>query len=346
MPFTPTVFNNGVAPGVSAQELNKLGTGVQTAQATADAAQTKANAAVPKSGASITDANVLTAEGFYNVGSTWTGSPFPSVNGGNQGYLQHYQWTSAAYALQVHTEVNATKLRRYRIKDNGVWQPWVDFITSAGGQTINGNFEAGGAFGFATGDKAGRRRINSDGTKFNFISDANDFANVAALEFYASSGVNKVWHRGELRDNAGVLEFLTGGIWKSLAGAKAIPLWRGGPLYTASTTYTPVVNVFDLNSIQTSLGSAALIWDSRFATDRTVYFRAFLGFASTSATVYVSLWNGGTMLAEVSLTPTGAGGDLVTSGSLSIPNGAFLYIQVKSSNGAKVICHSAELLIV
>jgi len=35
MPYTPTVFNEGIAPGISAEELNKLGT--QYAQAVADA---------------------------------------------------------------------------------------------------------------------------------------------------------------------------------------------------------------------------------------------------------------------------------------------------------------------
>jgi hypothetical protein len=119
IPAPGTVYEEGTP--VSAALMNKIEQGIA--------------AAVPKSGTNITDANALTEEGNYNVGATWTGSPHAGTNGANQGYLQHYQWSfiNNMYALQVHTEVNANKLRRYRIKDNGVWQPWTEFITSEGG---------------------------------------------------------------------------------------------------------------------------------------------------------------------------------------------------------------------
>lgn len=63
MSFTPTVFSDGIAPGISASELNKLGNGLQAAAAVADAADTVALAAIPKP-----------AGPGANTGLVWNGS--------------------------------------------------------------------------------------------------------------------------------------------------------------------------------------------------------------------------------------------------------------------------------
>ena len=63
MPYTPTVFVQGMTPGISATELNKLGTGVQTAAAEADTAVSAAIAAA----ALVTTATTAFSVGYRRV---------------------------------------------------------------------------------------------------------------------------------------------------------------------------------------------------------------------------------------------------------------------------------------
>lgn len=82
----------------------------------------------------VTDANALDTTGFYVTNSDWIGSPMAGINGGNQGNLEHIQWSNPAYATQIHTQINNSLARRYRHKDNGAWTAWVTIETTAGAQ--------------------------------------------------------------------------------------------------------------------------------------------------------------------------------------------------------------------
>lgn len=72
----------------------------------------------------ITNANTVTEAGFYNVGSTWTGSPYAGTDSRNQGYIIHDQWNNVAYSYQQFRNVNAAYVALERRNDNGTWSGW------------------------------------------------------------------------------------------------------------------------------------------------------------------------------------------------------------------------------
>jgi hypothetical protein len=73
----------------------------------------------------IEDADSLTANGLYITPAQFIGSPFPGIDGANQGYLSHEQWgTNLSYAKQTFTSLNGRLIQKTRRKDNGVWTAW------------------------------------------------------------------------------------------------------------------------------------------------------------------------------------------------------------------------------
>ncbi len=71
----------------------------------------------------ILDADIVSNQGFFKVGSTWAGSPVEGTDGANQGYLINLIYLST-YSLQVFFGLSAsiTVVKRYKV--GGVWSSW------------------------------------------------------------------------------------------------------------------------------------------------------------------------------------------------------------------------------
>lgn len=90
----------------------------------------------------FTNGDTIAATGLYRASAEWIGSPFAGVNAANQGTLLHLSWT-AAYAVQIHTQIVSAKERRMRVKDNNVWGAWSLDRTTDAAQITSGTFDAG-----------------------------------------------------------------------------------------------------------------------------------------------------------------------------------------------------------
>jgi hypothetical protein len=189
----------------------------------------------------MTDANVLTEEGHYNVGATWTGSPHSGMNGSNQGYLQHYQWHNSAglYCLQVFNQVNGDGKRYWRIKDDGVWGDWREDISSAGG-TIEETLSLS-----RTGAQLKLSGANLDGALFT--SDdyiyLTDWATVTkGMRIDMTNG----WT--EVNDGTG---------WRPVGGIKRVQ--RGSVSVSASGGVNVTISSVDLNKTWVNVNTSKTI---------------------------------------------------------------------------------------
>jgi len=165
------------------------------AQALANDAKTKAEAALPFNGGTISDADALAKPGIYNTPATFTGSPFVGNNGSNQGYLEHYNWGSSAnYRLQIHTPINSTIARRYRLYVNGAWNAWRTIWDSVNNP-------------YATQIEAESGSVTSP------------FMNPLRTKQYVDI---RLKNNLSFQISGGVLQYNDGGTWKSVGGGVSV----------------------------------------------------------------------------------------------------------------------------
>ncbi|MBH5316692.1 hypothetical protein I6N90_02570 [Paenibacillus sp. GSMTC-2017] len=134
-------------------------------------------------GATITNANTWTTNGFFIVTDTWVGSPFAGQNGINQGYLEHHTWNAGStYAIQRFHPINATGLMdvgpRYRIKNNGTWGNWIRIWSSendGAGSGLDADLLDGkNASDFASSIDVGDKAQLATTSKTNVVSAINE----------------------------------------------------------------------------------------------------------------------------------------------------------------------------
>jgi len=228
-----------------------------------DADIVRGNVPVKGSGGSvspstISNADTLTEDGFYNVGSSWTGSPFSGANGSNQGYIIHQQWanSSGLYAVQTHQEVNANKRRRFRIKDNGTWGAWQYIWTENNGgsgsgldaDTVRGlTFRnSGGYLEYYEGSKW-RRVGNPLLLASNTVREQTMTERIAAtggssnilLHKFIPSGTGEVVIKGEVAGNGA-----SSGVIRILTSLGDTPSYQAGPATNGVDYRTAVGTVF------------------------------------------------------------------------------------------------------
>ncbi|MBD2861592.1 pyocin knob domain-containing protein [Paenibacillus oceani] len=206
IPAPGTVYEGGTP--VNAGNMNHIEQGIAAAW---DHANRIAEDLLPAG----TDFNIVTKSGFYRIQEGNYNAP-PGSDWGTM-VVTHKPGTDTISQLVFAATAPRMWVRTGNppnVGGAGAWSAWVELITSAGGQTINGNLTlaAGGAIMFNPGDGLEARWIS----KYH----GSDVLNATSAEFRVQNNI--VWHTGMLRINNGVLEVLIGGEW--------IPVGGGGPL--------------------------------------------------------------------------------------------------------------------
>ena len=247
-----------VAPSVAADIANKgyVDSGVSTAQGTANAAQTRANAALPKDGSEpVTGVlRVNSAAPIIQLAESDTGKQWNLVLDGNylsfreDGYANERLAILPGGAVTVNgntvwhagndgpgSGLDADMLKGIHASINHIPAYYIPVVNPGAGPIDIGqyiDFHRNGS----TNDYDGRLQIGAAG-------DGNLYFNG-----------HPVWTDGILRDNSGVLEFYTGGVWKPVSSVSPTKFhdgyiaWNSTPATLLSLTGRGTINALTFES--------------------------------------------------------------------------------------------------
>ncbi|GKU79846.1 pyocin knob domain-containing protein [Paenibacillus sp. L3-i20] len=243
----------------------------------------------------VTNADTHIGNGFYCTPDTFVGSPFPGQNGSNQGYLEHISWFGRTdYALQRHTPINANISNRYRIKNNGKWQPWVTTWDSSN-DGANSGLDADKLHGMPPSwvqdaDSIVARDSKGDITARQYVSVVG--TGTAPLKVYSTTPVqylnvdlldSKHASDFDLRTNGSTTDFnaaLTHG--KYGFASVVANSWRGGMLYGVLEV---IVSDFGIHNNRDNW-----IWQKAYTTDSETFIRNKVN--SSPWTAWQPIWTG------------------------------------------------------
>lgn len=220
----------------------------------AQAAQTTANAALPKSGGTMTGPlSVPLVEGDRAIPDTRSVNINPgdlskaesidfkngNIIGLPSGYYVVYTmrgWTddTGGPATQIAYGENGPAFIRKGTSAGG-WQAWQEVITSVGNKTINGTIWANELAGTNAGGAGLDLQVQNTMDIWMFRAGPGIRFDHNTMDIYCAG--NRVWNEGRLRWNNGELEYNNGGTWTPVGGIKSVQ--RG----TATVSGPSAVNV-------------------------------------------------------------------------------------------------------
>ncbi len=223
------------------KSISQLNTDINAALAAAQAAQSTADAALPKSAGS---ANPLTGDLEFNKASAHIKGliDYMMVSAKTEAYLaSNAYWdgtrwnrhdTSQGAAVIVPLRDGTFEVRWVGPGANPItWAQQSKIVTSAGGQTISGSITLGGNLTISG-------NIQKDSGHVGFLTTGGQAQDIKAKSIVLSTSfsnnapANGIYSQGDinykgtilpqLRNNGGVLEFYDGGTWKPVGGIKSV----------------------------------------------------------------------------------------------------------------------------